>query len=467
MRYALVDDATLQAVKRLEGKIAIKSRHSIDGDILALENLLQAILFYDKVLYVDDNDAKNRKSRKKLFEKFPVVSLDSNTLKEMMDHTNHVVDDLIPCIEGGSFTDESFSNFFRSMKLNLKFTWDMKSNVYYLTQKIQQTPDVDVSLNLKLLGMLYTELSDKSFIENINERRPLLYDSFGQIINNQYRVCDMDGKEHETKISKQAEALFSALNCLAYRTTFYTLLAKELKADSVLSPIRSAFQRYYLKKLYTEDRLSDPSQEEAAAAGRQNSISAIDSPVVLKHSLPLFSLWIAERMKGGASFIDAAYELREDNDFVLARLHLNEIDGMLETGHAEFVKFVNSIISELDKQMDRIMEKYMTATKRGTPVSSRILTGNLAASAEGFPLLKDFTYCMKPASEHPMGRAWKSRFGAVNRYLTEDLMQLDALGEFYDIITSKIVYEDETYLHNIKVINNELTYENAWWTIAM
>ena len=54
MTYALIDNATLTAVQRIEGHILTKSKDSIDTDIVAFENYIQSILFYDRIVAVDD-----------------------------------------------------------------------------------------------------------------------------------------------------------------------------------------------------------------------------------------------------------------------------------------------------------------------------------------------------------------------------------------------------------------------------
>ena len=63
MRFALVDNATLTAIQRLLGQIPVKNTYTIDGDILAMESLLQAILFYDEVVFLDDYKEQHRASR--------------------------------------------------------------------------------------------------------------------------------------------------------------------------------------------------------------------------------------------------------------------------------------------------------------------------------------------------------------------------------------------------------------------
>jgi hypothetical protein len=52
--YALIDNATLTAVQRVSGQIRVKNSDTVNGDLVALENLVQAILFYDELVCVDN-----------------------------------------------------------------------------------------------------------------------------------------------------------------------------------------------------------------------------------------------------------------------------------------------------------------------------------------------------------------------------------------------------------------------------
>ncbi|PSY08559.1 hypothetical protein, partial [Escherichia coli] len=45
MSYALIDNASLTAVERTLGDILVKNPDTINGDLVAFENLIQAILF--------------------------------------------------------------------------------------------------------------------------------------------------------------------------------------------------------------------------------------------------------------------------------------------------------------------------------------------------------------------------------------------------------------------------------------
>ncbi|MFO0070017.1 MAG: hypothetical protein ACK529_07620, partial [Alphaproteobacteria bacterium] len=63
MTYALIDNATLTAVQRIMGDAPTRSKDNIDIDIIALENFVQAILFYDQIIVIDDYKEAYRKER--------------------------------------------------------------------------------------------------------------------------------------------------------------------------------------------------------------------------------------------------------------------------------------------------------------------------------------------------------------------------------------------------------------------
>ena len=64
MTYALIDNATLTAVQRATGAVAVKTSDTINGDLCALENFLQGNLFSDDLLSIDNYKPEHRYSRK-------------------------------------------------------------------------------------------------------------------------------------------------------------------------------------------------------------------------------------------------------------------------------------------------------------------------------------------------------------------------------------------------------------------
>ncbi|MNR53524.1 hypothetical protein D3C85_1735540 [compost metagenome] len=54
MTYALIDNATLTAVQRATGEVPVQNSDTINGDLCAVENFLQGILFYNDLLCIDN-----------------------------------------------------------------------------------------------------------------------------------------------------------------------------------------------------------------------------------------------------------------------------------------------------------------------------------------------------------------------------------------------------------------------------
>ncbi len=111
MRYALIDNSTLTAVQRILGEIPIKNKYTIDGDILALENYIQSILFYDKIVYLDDYKDNYCISREKFFNNMMKFKPCEIGYQSLIKTTKGLTEDIIPCVEGGKFTDEDFKTF--------------------------------------------------------------------------------------------------------------------------------------------------------------------------------------------------------------------------------------------------------------------------------------------------------------------------------------------------------------------
>jgi hypothetical protein len=154
-----------------------------------------------------------------------------------------MTDNYLPCIEGGEFTDDCFSAFFKELDMEIRFVWEKTGNTFYLTPRIiRRKKQINGVLYRKLLSMILNELTDKCFLTCVNPRPPLLYDSEGQIINNCYMVKDKSGKDLPTRLSEQADALFKATNYMAYRSNLHLIAARELGADLILSPMRNIFQ---------------------------------------------------------------------------------------------------------------------------------------------------------------------------------------------------------------------------------
>ena len=112
MRKALVDHATLTAVQRLNGEIPVKNEYDLDGDILAMEGLLQAILFFDEVYYLDDYKPEFREERQQAFSGLIPLRFDEESQSAFSKQAMQQVQSIVPHVTAGAFTDGDFKPFF-------------------------------------------------------------------------------------------------------------------------------------------------------------------------------------------------------------------------------------------------------------------------------------------------------------------------------------------------------------------
>ncbi len=440
MRYALVDDATLEAAKKMEGKTVTQNTLETAGDILALDNLIQAILYCDQIFYLDYEDRKSDK----LFDPFQRIMLDDNLYHKLVFLTNKMTDNYLPCIEGGRFTDEFYRFFFQALGMDLGFLWEKKSDVCCLTPRIvPKRKDAGGLLYKKLWNIMIEELRHKSFLDGIEHRIPLLYDSEGQIINNCYTVKGKDGREYPTKLSVQTDSLFKALNYMVFRSNLHLIAANKLKANLILSPIRSLFQWGGFNRFYLGNPGSVPQLADAIKQYDMHSSLWL-------RKLPLFSFWIAEHMGEGGGFIDNAFELREEKEFLTARKYLTEIAGLADSERAGSSKAMESAMSGLSSQFGKISKKYRLGSGRGVFATPSALISIVSASKSRIPQFDDIAFEFRPEKPGVLNGDRKN-FGIVFRTVLEDLIYMDTLCEYFDAVISRVHYSSEAVLQNVRI----------------
>jgi len=457
MRYALVDDATLEAAKRIEGKSITQNELETVGDILALDNLIQAILYCDQILYLD---YKGRKSDCKLFGSFQRVMLDDKSYHKLIFAVNKMNYEYVPCIEGGRFTDDFLQALFHALGMEFRFEWEKKAGIYCLTPRIvRKTKGAGGLTHRKLLYLILEELGDASFLDGIEHRIPMLYDSEGQIINNCYTIKDSDGKEYPTKLSAQTDLLFKALDYMIFRSNLHLIAANELKAHLILSPIRSqiqwgGFNRFYLGNNGPVPQLAD------AVRGNdpRNAIRAKE--------LPLFTFWIAEHMGGSAGFIRAAYELREEKEFRTARSYITEVCELTQSNGSGSVKAMESAVSGLQEQFGRITKKYRIGSGRSRSAAPYALLSIVSSSRTNLSSFGDFSIGPKTETSGEVYGAGQN-FSVVFRSVLEDLICQEAYSEYFDAVTSKIIYKSETAPQNIRIRPDRKTFGPQGNTLPM
>lgn len=244
MTYALIDNSTLTAVQRLTGQVLTKSKNSIDTDIVALENYIQAILFYDRLIAIDDYIPEYREARINSFPDITFLNKTDFNLDKIEATATQKANELQPKLKGGEFINDEFKKLIELLQIHIVCTWEIKSSVYHLTLKSLSDNDQEFNKYGNVAAAIFSELGDASETGNRTRGNIELIDRFGNFIRKGYKVPGAkwgDGTS-SGEASDVIKTFVASLIWLANRSIFYSLAAKYLQADTFLYPIRQAYQ---------------------------------------------------------------------------------------------------------------------------------------------------------------------------------------------------------------------------------
>ena len=460
-RNAIIDNSTLTCVQRLMGDIKVYNKYSMDGDILALESLIQAILFSDNLFYIDDYKEKYRETRADRFRYLDAISFNEKDYSELLNQTNKEMDKIIPTVKDGSYVDNDFMPFFEMLKMNNIFTWDMCSSVFYLTQKMlmQNRNDLDIDRFSALQQMIFSET----------------YDEFEKVQNTKYLIVDKNGKPFDTsksKISSQTNLFLADLSWLAYRTIFYTLVANQLGGDLILHPIRNSFQINLFKKKNPTFETTYNQLLATLNLEAEKTITAIfrnSYPIVSKYILPMFSVSLISKTSDVESVINAALHMRCEGNFVKARGRMSEIEQLFKVDQSKKgIIEANRLVQEVQTEMRILGEKYRVQTNQGEPILPLIEAYNIAAAFSGgqIPSMQSISFPLKI-----LGKAKQfipqTGFNSVYRSLINDLATVGKIGKYYEKLTAKVNYALEAGHYSAKIEEEKYKNMASYWKKPM
>ena len=446
MSYALIDNASLTAIERVLGDIVVKNPDTVNGDLVAFENLVQAILFYDDLICVDNYKPKYKKSRKEKFDFIRFLDEEEINISELDQLAESQAQQIKPEIRGGEFADDDFKELVEMLKLNMVCTWDMRSSVYYLTMKMLGQPDTpEYEKYSELSSAIFNELSDVGNTRGYWSKDVKLVSSSGHEFTRQDFREEKDGKGG---VTRSLEMFVASLNWLAYKSIYYSIVAKHLKADSFIHPIRHAYQLHWMKKTgafghdFTArviNNLSDKistTTSEIVDHGRSTALSL---------DLPIFSAWLSHQGGGIEHAISSALEIKGEDQFSTARQIIREIRATYdEEGIAEGNKRVTKLQNNLDKIVGDIKREYGVPSAQGISGSFLIKSINSVTAFAGIPALPDkevgiSTPKFLRSKEH-------KAFATVFKDVTNELTSIERLGGVRDLMARSFVIDDEYYL---------------------
>lgn len=464
MTYALIDNSTLTAVQRLTGQALTKSRDSIDTDIVAFENYIQAILFYDRLVAVDDYIPEHRDARIASFPDITFLTKSDFNLDEIEAAATTKANQLQPKLQGGEFVNDDFKKLIELLQTHIVCTWDISSSVYHLTLKSLSDSPQEFDKYGNIAASIFSELGDASDAGKRTSGNVALVDRFGNPISKGYKVPGAkwgDGTS-SGEASGAIKAFVASLVWLANRSIFYSLTAKYLQADTFLYPIRQAYQQSYISQTchYGFD-YAKHIVEHFSTSLSTDLIDVHKAGLTTSTSteLPVFSAWLAKQTGDPAQIVQAAYNIRNNPEFVESREKMREVRRLFdEQDIADANRAVASIIQDIGKASNDIRIKYGLQTRQGVPVTKLVHVYNTYAALNSLPKVPGYNFKVKIPEffynlKQPRG------FRAVYRNLTQDLSTVWSLGEARDILGSRVAEDKEARSYSPK--QEEPRYRNA------
>jgi len=254
MRYALIDNSTLTGIQRLLGEIPVKNKSIVDNDIISFENYVQAILFYDNIICIDDYKDKYKKNRIDYFPNIRFISKDIFDYETFVKKANDVTKNISLEIRGGKISDNDFNAYFERLQMTFQFTWDMSASKFFLTQKMLLGNSIlDQDHFTKLHSFIFKENNEQYEVSSeLINKTPKLYDSRGNEIYINPKNGNVSNTDIGDGLSPQFQALVASLNWISQRTAFYVLAADYLYADLFIQPIRQSFLQNIIQRTYPE-----------------------------------------------------------------------------------------------------------------------------------------------------------------------------------------------------------------------
>lgn len=438
MSYALIDNASLTAVQRVMGDVIIENTDTINGDLVALENIIQAILFYDDLVCVDNYKQEHRKEREHQFNF--IRFLDPNTFKfeDVERQASAEAGAICPEIRGGEFVNEDFKELLDLLKMNIVCTWDLSSSVYYLTMKMLGQPHTPEHQKYsELSAAIFNELSDVKDTQGRWSTDMVLYSSRGKKHTREEMQQEAkSGSRGLGGVTHSLEMFVASLNWLSYKTIYYSLLARRLQADTFLHPIRHAYQLHWMSKTGAYGHDFTAKLVQSLAGDVSTTVSEIVDAgrgAAISFDIPVFSAYIATQTGDVRNVIDAALEMKRASEFLEIRGMLGEIRNSFQEGG---VKEANPSIrkwqSELRKASSQMKTQFGIETPQGIQMSKIISVYNTMASTTGWPQAPDID--LKLPWPDFLRRSQKNGFSSLYKDLTHELTSVERLGGVRDVL---------------------------------
>lgn len=471
MGIALIDNSTLSSVERILGKAPVRSKALIDGDLVAFESLINAILFYNDIIALDDYKPEFAQQRK---NNFPFI----NFINPSEFNSSHILEDtkkdaklFYPKIKGGKITDE-FGSLFFLLNMNIHCTWDITSSIYYLTLKLLGNDySEDKELYNALFSSFFSQLAEHTIDIPENANKVSLIDQYGNPINTGYRIPKAKSNGGETGgLAPALKAFIASLNWISFRSIYYSKFAEYLKADTFLHPIRQKFQISYYDRTHNYEADFITNIIDLFSKKTTQTIEEIFSYPRFRNitfDLPLFLSSIISRVKEPKEIINYAYKLRGSKHFILAREQLGEIKNLLESDFEHANTNFSKIYSALQTTLNSIKTSYGVRTRQGDSSSRTINAINSVSQTIPHCPQIPVELLSNPRIGKILCKLPKKSFSFIYKDIVTDLTEIAKLGELHDLLSKDVVVDNNAPTYVTKFQNPDFVDVHSWWSSPM
>lgn len=471
MSYALIDNASLTAIQRVMGKVVVKNPGTVNGDLMALENFLQAILFYDDLICIDNYKIEHAEERKEYFDFIKFLSPKDFQLDPIETKAQSETNAIKPEIRGGEFVDQDFRALLDLLKMNMVCTWDLRTSVYYLTMKMLGQPNTpEFHKYSEISSAIFNELSDAGETIGRWSKNVRLIGSDGTIHTQEAMQKAAEEKKRGLGGTTRALDMFIAsLNWLAYKAIYYSLAAKYFRADTFLHPIRHAYQIHWMRKTGAYGHDFTAKLVQSLAGNISTSVSEIldvGRNMAISIELPLFSAWLTAEAGDVKAVIKAALELKKHQTFTDIRSLLREIRiAYDEKGLAEANKLVKKWQVQLAKASANLKNDFGVDTGQGVQGSFLIKVYNSFAAFTGLPQFPEFNFKI-PLPEFIQNNT-TNNFSNLYKDVASELTSIERLGGMRDLMASGFIFDDNHYHVPLKTEDPKYRKYASDWKLPM
>jgi hypothetical protein len=470
MSYALIDNASLTAVQRVLGHVVVKNPDTVNGDLVAFENLLHAILFYDDLICIDNYKEHHKLERAKDFHYVRFLSPQELGLQELESKAKSEAESIRPEIRGGEFVDDDFRKLLDILKLNMVCTWDLRSSVYYLTMKMLGQPNTPKFHKYsEISSAIFNELADVWDTRGRWSQDARLIGSDGHVHTKEEMARAAEGQSRGKGGTTRALDMFIAsLNWIAYKAIYYSLAAKYLKADTFLHPIRHAYQMHWMRKAGAYGHDFSSKLIDALSHRVSTSVSEIvdnGRSAAVSLELPIFSAWLTAQSGDIRAAIPAALEIRNQSDVQEVRGLLREIRVAYdEAGIATANKSVEKWKKQLKEAENNLKRLYGLDAGQGVQGSFLIKIYNTLAAVKGLPQFPEFDFKLPLPGFLRTNKA--SGFSNLYKDIAAELTAVERLGGVRDLMAAQFIIDDSQYTAP-KTESPRLRKYSSGWKLPM